>query len=105
VLVEEVVLLFEVFSAHSMSWATNVFHYPFLFLCWTEVMNISEGTVVTALKVGRPRKTPLPAPGGKHTLHPVRILFDNFQCTCLSKVYMEFQFLHCVVLNSREKYV
>jgi hypothetical protein len=63
VLVEEVVLLFEVFSAHSMSWATNVFHYLSLFLCWTEVMNISEGTVVTALKVGRPRKTPLPAPG------------------------------------------
>ncbi|CAK9215671.1 unnamed protein product [Sphagnum troendelagicum] len=28
-----------------------------------KVMNISEGTVVTALKVGRPRKTPLPAPG------------------------------------------
>ena len=42
---------------------------------FAEVMNISEGTVVAAPKVGRPRKAVVIAPGGTHRIFKRK--FDN----------------------------
>lgn len=47
----------------------------------TEVMNISEGTVVAAPKVGRPRKAVLVAPGGTLPVScPYWKAFASFTC-------------------------
>lgn len=66
-------------SINGVSLQIAMFRYILrIVLIFAEVMNISEGTVVAAPKVGRPRKAVVIAPGGSAAIPEESIIFVIF---------------------------